>query len=86
MVQFACHPGGGRICPTKDLGEPRDALRFFATQYEFSAAQLKMLQEVITLTVFAAFSVFYLKQPLRWNHVAGFAMIVGAVGVIFKQW
>jgi uncharacterized protein (DUF486 family) len=41
---------------------------------------------VITLTVFAVFSVFYLKQPLRWNHVAGFAMIVGAVGVIFKQW
>ena len=53
--------------------------------YEFSAAQLKTIQEVITLTVFAVFSVFYLKQPLRWNHVAGFAMIVGAVGVIFKQ-
>jgi len=54
--------------------------------YEFSAAQLKTIQEVITLTVFAVFSVFYLKQPLRWNHLAGFAMIVGAVGVIFKQW
>ena len=54
--------------------------------YEFSAAQLKTIQEVITLTVFATFSVFYLKQPLRWNHIAGFAMIVGAVGVIFKQW
>jgi len=54
--------------------------------YEFSAAQLKTIQEVITLTVFAAFSVFYLKQQMHWNHVAGFAMIVGAVGVIFKQW
>jgi uncharacterized protein len=54
--------------------------------YEFSAAQLKTIQEVITLTVFAVFSVFYLKQPLRWNHVAGFAMIAGAVAVIFKQW
>jgi hypothetical protein len=54
--------------------------------YEFSAAQLKTIQEVITLTVFAVFSVFYLKQPLRWNHVARFAMIVGAVAVIFKQW
>jgi uncharacterized protein (DUF486 family) len=54
--------------------------------YEFTAAQLKTIQEVITLTVFAAFSVFYLKQPLRWNHVAGFAMIVGAVAVIFKRW
>ncbi|MBZ5682303.1 MAG: DMT family protein [Acidobacteriia bacterium] len=54
--------------------------------YEFSAAQLKTIQEVITLVVFSVFSVFYLKQPVRWNHVLGFAMIVGAVGVIFKQW
>jgi uncharacterized protein (DUF486 family) len=51
--------------------------------YEFSAAQLKTIQEVITLVVF---SVFYLKQPVRWNHAVGFAMIVAAVGVIFKQW
>jgi len=54
--------------------------------YEFSAAQLKTIQEVITLAVFSVFSVFYLKQPVRWNHVAGFAMIVAAVGVIFKKW
>ena len=54
--------------------------------YEFSAAQLKTIQEVITLLVFSVFSVFYLKQPIRWNHAVGFAMIVGAVGVIFKQW
>jgi uncharacterized protein (DUF486 family) len=54
--------------------------------YEFSAAQLKTIQEVITLAVFSVFSVFYLKQPVRWNHVAGFGMIVAAVGVIFKKW
>jgi uncharacterized protein (DUF486 family) len=54
--------------------------------YEFSAAQLKTMQEVITLIVFSVFSVFYLKQSVRWNHIVGFAMIVGAVGVIFKQW
>jgi uncharacterized protein len=54
--------------------------------YEFTAAQLKTIQEVITLTVFAAFSVLYLKQPLRWNHAAGFALIVAAVAVIFKKW
>jgi uncharacterized protein (DUF486 family) len=54
--------------------------------YEFSAAQLKTIQEVITLVVFSVFSVFYLKQPLRWNHAVGFAMIVAAVAVIFKQW
>ena len=54
--------------------------------YEFTAAQLKTIQEVITLTVFAAFSVIYLKQPLRWNYLAGFALIVAAVAVIFKKW
>jgi uncharacterized protein len=52
--------------------------------YEFSVAQLKVIQEVITLVVFSVFSVMYLKQPIRWNHVAGFAMIVAAVGVVFK--
>jgi uncharacterized protein len=52
--------------------------------YEFSVAQLKMIQEVITLVVFSAFSLMYLKQPIRWNHVAGLALIVGAVGLIFK--
>jgi uncharacterized protein len=54
--------------------------------YEFSAAQLKTIQEVITLAAFSVFSVLYLKQPVRWNHIAGFAMIVAAVGVIFKKW
>ena len=54
--------------------------------YEFTAAQLKTIQEVITLTVFAAFSVFYLGQPLRWNYLVGFVLIVAAVAVIFKQW
>jgi len=54
--------------------------------YEFSAVQLKTIQEVITLTVFSVFSVLYLKQDLRWNYVVGFAMIVAAVFVIFKKW
>jgi uncharacterized protein len=54
--------------------------------YEFTAAQLKTIQEVITLTVFAAFSVFYLGQPLRWNYLAGFGLMVAAVAVIFKKW
>ncbi len=53
--------------------------------YEFSAAQLKTIQEIITLTVFAVFSVLYLKQPLRWNYTVGFALIVAAVAVIFKK-
>lgn len=52
----------------------------------FNAAQLKTIQEVITLVVFAGFSVFYLGEPLRWNHVLGFALICLAVWVIFKEW
>ncbi len=54
--------------------------------YEFSVAQLKTIQEVITLTVFSVFSVFYLGQPIRWNYVVGFGLIVVAVAVIFKKW
>jgi uncharacterized protein len=53
--------------------------------YEFTAAQLKTIQEVITLTVFSVFSILYLKEPLRWNYAAGFALIVAAVAVIFKK-
>jgi uncharacterized protein (DUF486 family) len=54
--------------------------------YDFTAAQLKTIQEVITLVVFSFFSVLYLKQPIKWNYIVGFAMIVTAVFVIFKKW
>jgi len=54
--------------------------------YQFTAAQLKTIQEVITLTVFSVFSVLYLHEDLKWNYLVGFAMIVGAVFVIFKKW
>jgi uncharacterized protein (DUF486 family) len=53
---------------------------------QFSAAQLKTMQEVITLVVFCVFSVFYLKEGLKWNYLAGFLMIIGAVILIFKKW
>jgi len=53
---------------------------------QFSAAQLKTMQEVITLVVFSVFSVFYLKESLKWNYLAGFALIIGAVFLIFKKW
>lgn len=49
----------------------------------YSAAQLKTMQEVITLLVFSAFSVFYLKEALTWNHAAGFALIVAGAWFIF---
>lgn len=54
--------------------------------YQFSAAQLKTVQEVIPLIVFGVFSVTYLGDNLKWNHLIGFLMIVGAVFVTFKQW
>ena len=41
----------------------------------YSAAELKTLQEVITLLVFAGFSLIYLKEPIGWNHLVGFALI-----------
>lgn len=52
----------------------------------FNAAQLKTIQEIITLTVFAGFSVLYLNEPIKWNHLAGFACIVLASVFIFKKW
>jgi uncharacterized protein (DUF486 family) len=47
----------------------------------YTPAQLKTIQEVITLMVFAAFSVLYLKQPMTWNYGIGFALI--ALGAFF---
>jgi uncharacterized protein (DUF486 family) len=52
----------------------------------FSAAQLKIMQEVITLVVFCGFSVLYLREPLRWNYLVGFALIFAAVFFVFKKW
>jgi hypothetical protein len=53
---------------------------------QFTTAQLKTIQEVITLLVFSGFSVLYLKEALRWNYAVGFALIVAAVFIIFKKW
>ena len=52
---------------------------------EFTAGQLKTLQEVITLLVFAVFSVTYLGEALRWNHLAAFCCLVGAVFFMFQR-
>jgi uncharacterized protein (DUF486 family) len=51
----------------------------------YSAPQLKGMQEVITLLVFAGFSTWYLGQPLKWNHWAGFGLILVAALLIFKE-
>lgn len=52
----------------------------------FTAAELKTIQEIISLTVFMVFSVFYLGEGIKWNYIVGFAMIVGAAFVIFHEW
>lgn len=52
----------------------------------FTAAQLKTIQEVITLVVFAVFSMLYLKEEFKWNYLVGFALIALAVFFIFKKW
>lgn len=53
---------------------------------QFSAAELKSIQEIITLSVFAVFSVLYLKEPLGWNHLVGFAFIAAGGFFIFHKW
>jgi uncharacterized protein (DUF486 family) len=53
--------------------------------YQFSTAQLKTIQEVITLVVFSVFSVAYLHDDFRWNYLVAFAFMVGAVFFMFKK-
>jgi uncharacterized protein (DUF486 family) len=50
----------------------------------YSAAELKTIQEVITLIVFAGFSVWVLKEPLGWNHAVGFGLIALGAWFIFQ--
>jgi uncharacterized protein (DUF486 family) len=52
----------------------------------YTPAQLKTMQEVITLVVFAGFSVLYLKEPLAWNHALGFLLIAIGAFLIFHKW
>ncbi len=47
--------------------------------------QLKVIQEIITLVIFAVFAIVYLKEPLRWNYLVSFLFIVGAVYFMFKK-
>ena len=52
----------------------------------YSPAQLKTIQEIVTLLVFAVFSWLYLGESIRWNHLVGFAFICAAAYFIFKKW
>lgn len=51
----------------------------------FSAVELKTIQEIITLSVFAVFSWLYLGEPLGWNHLAGFVLIIIGGFLVFQK-
>jgi uncharacterized protein len=53
---------------------------------EFSGYQLKIIQEIITLIVFAVFAYFYLKEAPRWNYLLSFGCLLGAVTFAFWDW
>jgi uncharacterized protein len=50
----------------------------------YSTAQLKTIQEIVTLLVFAGFSILYLKEPMTWNYVIGFALVAAGAYFIFR--
>ena len=52
----------------------------------FTAAELKTIQEVISLSVFALFSIVYLQEPFKWNYAVGFALIASGAFFIFHKW
>jgi uncharacterized protein (DUF486 family) len=52
----------------------------------YNPAQLKTIQEVITLLVFAGFSLAYLREPIAWNHAVGFAFIAAGAFFVFHRW
>jgi uncharacterized protein len=63
------------------LAVPANRMGYF--QYQFTPAQLKIIQEVITLSVFAVFALVVLQQPIRWNYFVSFGFLVAAVVAIF---
>ncbi|MBX2942930.1 MAG: DMT family protein [Cyclobacteriaceae bacterium] len=68
------------------LQVPANRVGFKENGGPFSLVELKVIQEVITLVVFVAFSaVFFKTESLRWNHLVGFALLIGAVYFIFKK-
>ncbi|MBX3394641.1 MAG: DMT family protein [Phycisphaerae bacterium] len=53
---------------------------------QFDAAQLKTIQEIITLVIFCGFSVIVLKEEMKWNYIVGFVLIAAAGFFVFKKW
>lgn len=65
---------------------PANRIGFNENGGPFSLWQLKVIQEVVTLSVFALFMfVFFKNQPFRWNHFTGFVLLIAAVYFLFKE-
>jgi uncharacterized protein (DUF486 family) len=58
----------------------------FGQRAGFATAELKTIQELITLAVFCVFSIAYLHEPLRWNVMVGFAFIAVGALFVFRPW
>jgi len=52
----------------------------------FSLFQLKTIQEVISLTVFAIFAVYFMQESIKWNYIVSFICLILAVFFMFKKW
>jgi uncharacterized protein (DUF486 family) len=65
---------------------PANRIGFNENGGPFTLWQLKVVQEVITLTIFSAFMLFFFKdQPLKWNHIVGFGLFVLSGFFLFKK-
>lgn len=67
------------------LQVPANRIGFQDNGGPFTLMQLKIIQEVITLTVFAVFSMLAFKTEIRWNHLAAFVCLILAVYFVFKK-
>jgi uncharacterized protein (DUF486 family) len=66
---------------------PANRIGFKGNGGPFSLVELKVIQEVITLVIFAGFTLLFFKgESLKWNHLVGFVFLVLAVYFIFKKW
>ena len=66
---------------------PANRIGFDGNGGPFSLMQLKVIQEVVSLSVFTVFvTVFFQGESLRWNHLAGFICLVMAVFFVFHKW
>ena len=93
MTRPAIHPGEILADELAEIGvSPTELARQLQVpanrigSHTFNAAQLKTIQEIITLVVFSGFSIWYLKQDIKWNYAVGFFFMVVAAFFIFKKW